>query len=81
MPVPLPLPAGALCVLIGAPGSGKSTFTAHYPATWRVCLDTYRGLATDSAGCQEASADAVLALRTLLKALSTVPGSGSSPCS
>ncbi|MFJ2109479.1 AAA family ATPase [Streptomyces microflavus] len=37
-----------MCVLIGAPGSGKSTFAAHYPATWRVCLDTYRQLATDS---------------------------------
>ncbi|MEU0002137.1 AAA family ATPase [Streptomyces microflavus] len=46
--VPLTLPAGSLCVLIGAPGSGKSTFAAHYPSTWRVCLDTYRQLATDS---------------------------------
>ncbi|MFE4055558.1 AAA family ATPase [Streptomyces sp. NPDC059096] len=42
------LPASSMCVLVGPPGSGKSTFAAHYPDTWRVSLDFYRGLATDS---------------------------------
>ncbi|WP_326701894.1 AAA family ATPase (plasmid) [Streptomyces sp. NBC_01754] len=54
-PIPLTLPAGSLCALIGAPGSGKSTFAAHYPDTWRVCLDTYRGLTTDSDADQSAT--------------------------
>ncbi|MEU5372487.1 AAA family ATPase [Streptomyces sp. NPDC005951] len=44
---PLPLPEGAVCALIGAPGSGKSTFAARFPSTWRLNLDTYRALATD----------------------------------
>lgn len=52
---PLYLPAGSLCALIGVPGSGKSTFAAHYPDTWRICLDTYRGLATDSEADQSAT--------------------------
>ncbi|MFE1335876.1 AAA family ATPase [Streptomyces microflavus] len=46
--LPLTPPGGSLITLIGAPGSGKSTFAAHYPDSWRVCLDTYRRLATDS---------------------------------
>ncbi|MFD3820606.1 AAA family ATPase [Streptomyces rubiginosohelvolus] len=53
--LPLHLPVGSLCALIGVPGSGKSTFAAHYPDTWRVCLDTYRGLATDSEADQSAT--------------------------
>ena len=44
---PLNLPAGALCVLIGPPGCGKSTFAARWPDSWRVCLDRFRELATD----------------------------------
>ena len=39
---------GTLCVLIGPPGCGKSTFAAQWPASWRVSLDTYRELATDA---------------------------------
>ncbi|MFC9602472.1 AAA family ATPase [Streptomyces niveus] len=38
-----------------APGCGKSTFTARYPASWRVCLDVYRRLATDSEADQSAT--------------------------
>ncbi|MFI0005764.1 AAA family ATPase [Streptomyces globisporus] len=53
--LPLPLPEGVLCTLIGAPGSGKSTFAARYPSTWRLNLDTYRGLATDSEADQTAT--------------------------
>lgn len=44
----LDLPANTLCALVGPPGSGKSTFAARYPDSWRVCLDVYRHLATDS---------------------------------
>ncbi|MFE5560294.1 hypothetical protein [Streptomyces sp. NPDC056544] len=29
----LDLPAGAVCVMVGPPGSGKSTFAARYPDT------------------------------------------------
>ncbi|MCT6782242.1 ATP-binding protein [Streptomyces sp. CS7] len=52
---PLPLPEGAVCALIGAPGSGKSTFAARYPSTWRLNLDTYRALATDDEADQTAT--------------------------
>ncbi|GAA4694313.1 AAA family ATPase [Streptomyces youssoufiensis] len=38
-----------------APGSGKSTFAARYPDTWRVCLDSYRRLATDVEADQSAT--------------------------
>ncbi|MFI2292925.1 AAA family ATPase [Streptomyces niveus] len=52
---PLDLPASGLCALIGPPGCGKSTFAARYPASWRVCLDVYRRLATDSEADQSAT--------------------------
>ncbi|MEU6482051.1 ATP-binding protein [Streptomyces sp. NPDC047017] len=51
----LNLPAGALCAFVGPPGSGKSTFAARYPDSWRVCLDVYRRLATDSEADQSAT--------------------------
>lgn len=53
--LPLDLPAGALVALIGPPGCGKSTFAARYPASWRVCLDVYRRLATDDEADQTAT--------------------------
>ncbi|MEU2840087.1 hypothetical protein ABZ776_23740 [Streptomyces sp. NPDC007076] len=43
----LNLTVGTLCTLIGTPGCGKADFAARYPDSWRVCLDTYRHLATD----------------------------------
>jgi predicted kinase len=52
---PLNLPAGTLCALIGPPGSGKSTFAARYPDSWRVCLDAFRKAATDSEADQSAT--------------------------
>ncbi|MFG2600727.1 AAA family ATPase [Streptomyces sp. NPDC048462] len=51
----LNLPAGSLSALIGPPGCGKSTFATRYPDSWRVCLDTYRLLATDSEADQSAT--------------------------
>ncbi|MET9097162.1 AAA family ATPase [Streptomyces cyaneofuscatus] len=53
--LPLTLPGGTLITLVGAPGSGKSTFAAHYPGPWRVCLDTYRQLATNDESNQTAT--------------------------
>ncbi|MFE6743867.1 AAA family ATPase [Streptomyces tubercidicus] len=52
---PLTLPAGALCALVGPPGCGKSTFAAHYPDSWRVCLDLFRKAATDNEADQLAT--------------------------
>ncbi|MFJ6792006.1 AAA family ATPase [Streptomyces angustmyceticus] len=65
---PLTLPAGALCALVGPPGCGKSTFAAHYPDSWRVSLDLYRRLATDSEIDQSATPVAVEIQNLLLDA-------------
>ncbi|MFD6185647.1 AAA family ATPase [Streptomyces goshikiensis] len=64
----LKLPAGTLCALIGAPGSGKSSFAARYPDSWRVCLDVYRRLATDSEADQSATPVAAKIQNLLLDA-------------
>ncbi|MGW7318297.1 AAA family ATPase [Streptomyces sp. NPDC054865] len=64
----LDLPAGAMCVTVGPPGSGKSTFAARYPDTWRVSLDLYRRLATDSETEQSSTPVAVEIQNLLLDA-------------
>ncbi|MEU6926025.1 ATP-binding protein [Streptomyces sp. NPDC046631] len=64
----LNLPADALCALIGPPGSGKSTFAAHYPDSWRVCLDEYRLAATDDMTDQSATPVAAQIQNLLLDA-------------
>ncbi|MBB1252557.1 AAA family ATPase [Streptomyces sp. OF3] len=46
---------GSIVALIGVSGSGKTTFAARYPATWRICLDQYRLMATDSEADQTAT--------------------------
>ncbi|MEV5249874.1 AAA family ATPase [Streptomyces werraensis] len=51
----LSLTPGTICVLVGPPGCGKSTFAARYPASWRVCLDLYRLAATDDEADQTAT--------------------------
>ncbi|MFI2471525.1 AAA family ATPase [Streptomyces globisporus] len=66
--LPLPLPEGAVCALIGAPGSGKSTFAARFPSTWRLNLDTYRALATDDEADQTATPVAAQIQNLLLDA-------------
>ena len=73
----LALAAGTMCTLIGPPGCGKSTFAAHWPDTWRVSLDFYRRLATDTETDQSATPVAVqiqdLLLDTrLARGLSTI---------
>ncbi|MBT2406244.1 MULTISPECIES: ATP-binding protein [unclassified Streptomyces] len=54
--------------MVGPPGSGKSTFAARYPDTWRVSLDLYRRLATDSETDQSATPVAVEIQNLLLDA-------------
>ncbi|MFI5748966.1 AAA family ATPase [Streptomyces sp. NPDC051644] len=51
----LPLTDGTLVVLVGIPGSGKTTFAAQYPASWRICLDEFRLAATDDMKDQSAT--------------------------
>lgn len=46
---------GTAVALVGVSGSGKSTFAARYPATWRVNLDQFRLMATDSEADQTAT--------------------------
>ncbi|MFE1335665.1 AAA family ATPase [Streptomyces microflavus] len=62
------IPDPALVCLIGPAGSGKSTLARRWAETQVLELDRFRAMVSDDAGCQEASADAVLALRTVLKA-------------
>ncbi|MEU4181481.1 AAA family ATPase [Streptomyces sp. NPDC026589] len=57
--IPLPLPAGALCALIGPPGSGKSTFARkHFKPTEIVSSDFCRSLVADDENDQSATGDA-----------------------
>ncbi|ALC32310.1 AAA family ATPase [Streptomyces sp. CFMR 7] len=56
---PLNLPAGALCALIGPPGSGKSTFArTHFKSTEIVSSDFCRALVADDENDQSATGDA-----------------------
>ncbi|GAA2984573.1 hypothetical protein GCM10010519_18770 [Streptomyces lactacystinicus] len=50
--VPVP---GSLTVLVGGSGAGKTTFASRWPATWRLSLDAYRAMATDSEADQSAT--------------------------
>ncbi|MFE7268050.1 AAA family ATPase [Streptomyces sp. NPDC057592] len=68
LPVDTTIPDDSLVCLIGAAGSGKSTWASTWPATQVLELDRFRALVSDDAGCQEATADAVLALQTVLEA-------------
>ncbi len=55
----LPVPDLALVVLVGATGSGKSTFAArHFKPTEVISSDVCRGLVSDDENDQGASADA-----------------------
>lgn len=59
---------GTLAVLIGLSGSGKSTFASRFPASWRVCLDQFREMATDDAADQSATPTAAQIQNLLLEA-------------
>ena len=63
----LRIPQLSLVVLIGASGSGKSTFAArHFLATEVVSSDTCRGWVADDANDQTATEDAFAVLRFLV---------------
>jgi protein phosphatase len=62
--VDLTIPDMALVVLVGASGSGKSTFAArHFAPTQVLSSDFFRGLVSDDANNQTVSRDAFDALR------------------
>lgn len=67
MPVPA-LAEGALLVLVGAAGSGKSHYAQAFPVSAVVCLDELRERVADDAGDQGATADAVAVQNLLLDA-------------
>ncbi|MGW2540700.1 AAA family ATPase [Kitasatospora sp. NPDC001574] len=47
---------GSLIALVGGSGAGKTTFaTRYWPATWRLSLDDYREMATNSVADQSAT--------------------------
>ncbi|MGP3990873.1 AAA family ATPase [Streptomyces sp. 3N207] len=67
-PLDTTIPDPSLIVLIGAAGSGKSTWASTWPHTQVLELDHFRALVSDEAGDQDATADAVAALHTVLEA-------------
>ncbi|KOG14602.1 ATP-binding protein [Streptomyces viridochromogenes] len=68
LPVDTTIPDPSLVVLIGAAGSGKSTWASTWPATQVLELDRFRALVSDDSGCQESTDDAVFALQAVLEA-------------
>ncbi|MCL6293255.1 ATP-binding protein [Streptomyces sp. 43Y-GA-1] len=68
LPLDTTIPDPSLVCLIGAAGSGKSTWAATWPATQVLELDRFRALVSDDSGCQESTADAVFALQAVLEA-------------
>src|SRR5258708_18019221 len=60
------LPELSLVVLIGASGSGKSTFSRkHFKPTEVISSDFCRGLVSDDENSQEATEDAFAVLHTI----------------
>ena len=69
MSEPLPLPDPALVVLVGASGSGKSTWAAaRFRATEIVSSDALRGIVGSGPADMDASTDAFDLLETILAA-------------
>ena len=64
----LSIPSSALVVLVGAAGSGKSTFArTHFRATEILSSDFFRGMVSDDEANQEATADAFQLLHLALE--------------
>ncbi|MFB1044394.1 AAA family ATPase [Streptomyces chrestomyceticus] len=68
LPVDTTIPDPSLVCLIGAAGSGKSTWASTWPETQVLELDRFRALVSDDAGCHEATEDAAFALQAVLEA-------------
>ncbi|WP_331756441.1 ATP-binding protein [Streptomyces sp. NBC_01568] len=68
LPVSTTIPEPSLICLIGAAGSGKSTWASTWPDTQVLELDRFRAMVSDDGGCQESTADAVFALQAVLEA-------------
>ncbi|MCA1219280.1 ATP-binding protein [Streptomyces sp. 8L] len=68
LPFDTTIPTPSLVCLIGAAGSGKSTWASTWPDTHVLELDSFRALVSDDAGCQEATEDAAFALQAVLEA-------------
>jgi predicted kinase len=68
LPVDTTIPDDSLVCLIGAAGSGKSTWASTWPDTQVLELDRFRALVSDDPGCQESTGDAVFALQAVLEA-------------
>jgi protein phosphatase len=67
-PIEIPVPDFCLVALVGATGSGKSTFAhAKFKSTEVLSSDFYRGLVCDDENSQEASADAFDALHHIAR--------------
>ncbi|GHI98203.1 ATP/GTP-binding protein [Streptomyces olivaceus] len=62
-----PIPEPSAIVMIGPSGSGKSTLARTWPADYRLELDSYRWTVSGDAGDQEATADAVFLLTSVLE--------------
>ncbi|MFD7667773.1 AAA family ATPase [Streptomyces sp. NPDC059788] len=67
-PLDTTVPDPALIVLIGAAGSGKSTWAHTWPSTQVLELDQLRAMVSDDAGDQSATLDAAAVLHAVLEA-------------
>ncbi len=68
-PVTIDLPADSLVVLVGAAGSGKTTFARRHFEPGRILSsDDFRALVADDAADQDATADAFRALHAVTRA-------------
>ena len=66
----LSIPEFSLVLLVGASGSGKSTFARkHFLATEIASSDVCRGLVSDDENSQEATADAFALLQSMVDGL------------
>ncbi|WP_237498609.1 ATP-binding protein [Streptomyces sp. SID8373] len=68
LPADTAIPDPVLIVLIGAAGSGKSTWARTWPSTQVLELDRFRAMVSDEAGDQSATSSAVTAMHTVLEA-------------